>query len=127
MLNWTHRIRRFVPALLVGAALLTSGGALYAASLDNDSTSIIDLSDSTTVDDTWERTFPSMAKLTLQEAIQIALVQAPGQVVEAELEKEDGYWVYEIAVVESTGAMTEVTIDAEHGAVLEIELEADDD
>ena len=52
----------------------------------------------------------------------------PGQVRETELENEDGKMVYEIEIIAAAdGKEMEVEIDAETGAVLEVEAEDDDD
>jgi len=42
----------------------------------------------------------------------------PGQVIEVELEQEDGRWIYEIKVLKAGGALVKLEIDARDGAVL---------
>ena len=73
---------------------------------------------------------PAAKAPTLSEeaAIEIALAEVPGQVRETELENEDGKMVYEIEIIAAAdGKEMEVEIDAETGAVLEVEAEDDDD
>ena len=45
----------------------------------------------------------------------------PGEIIDVEFEKEDGIWVYEIYVVDKSGSLLEVLIDARTGSVLGIE------
>ncbi|HZR47121.1 MAG TPA: PepSY domain-containing protein [Candidatus Manganitrophaceae bacterium] len=61
------------------------------------------------------------AKITLQEAIQTALGQAPGAVHEAKLDEEDGSLLYEVSIVREDRSMAEVKVDAQSGRVLKIE------
>ena len=67
------------------------------------------------------------AKLSMEEAIAKAKTQFPGQVLEAELEREHGQAVYEIEIAGTTGAVTEVKVDEQSGEVLSSEIEDDDD
>lgn len=60
-------------------------------------------------------------------AIEIALAEVPGEITETELEREDGKLVYEFEIIAAAdGKEMEVEIDAETGAVLEVEAEDDD-
>ena len=63
------------------------------------------------------------AKISQEQAQNIALAQVPGgKVKEAELEREHGklVWSFDIATADSRHVM-DVEIDAETGAVLEVE------
>ena len=63
------------------------------------------------------------AKISQEQAQKIALAQVPGgKVKEAELEREHGklVWSFDIATADSRQVM-DVEIDAETGAVLEVE------
>ncbi|MGL1834316.1 PepSY domain-containing protein [Rhodocyclaceae bacterium SMB388] len=44
----------------------------------------------------------------------------PGQVIEVELERDDGMWLYEVKLIRSGGALVELEIDARNGDVLRI-------
>jgi uncharacterized membrane protein YkoI len=67
-------------------------------------------------------------KKTLAEAEALALQAVPGTVVEAELEKEHGRWVYSVEIRPATrGPEVEVLIDADSGATVAIEEDDDDD
>lgn len=78
-------------------------------------------------DDEMEEDDESVASETVslseQEAIDTATAEAGGTVAEVELESEDGTPVYEIELVASGGAETEVTVHANDGTVLNTETE----
>ncbi|QAU35073.1 PepSY domain-containing protein [Janthinobacterium sp. 17J80-10] len=44
--------------------------------------------------------------------------QYPGQVMEVELERDDGIWVYEIKVLRPSGALLKLKVDGRSGSVL---------
>ena len=66
------------------------------------------------------------AKVTIDQAIKTASEKAPGTIVEAELEKKHGKTVWEIEVIGSDGAVTEVHIDAASGEVIDTEMKKDE-
>jgi len=57
------------------------------------------------------------------QAIKTASEKVPGKVVEAELEKKHGTLVWEVEVVTAENKVMEVHIDAESGAVIDVEEE----
>ena len=57
------------------------------------------------------------------EAIQIALGYVPGEVIKFELDTEQGILVYEITIRTYDGMYYEIKIDANTGALIEIERE----
>ena len=59
--------------------------------------------------------------LPLVKILAIAGQQVPGDVIEVELEDEQGALVYEIKILTSTGRVREVKIDARTGKVVSIE------
>ena len=63
------------------------------------------------------------AKVTIDQAIKTALEKVPGKVVEAELEKKHDTLVWEVEVVTAENKVMEVHIDAESGAVIDVEEE----
>ena len=63
------------------------------------------------------------AKVTIDEAIKTASEKVPGKVVEAELEKKHNTLVWEVEVVTAENKVMEVHIDAESGAVIDVEEE----
>ena len=63
------------------------------------------------------------AKVTIDQAIKTASEKVPGKVVEAELEKKHNTLVWEVEVVTAENKVMEVHIDAESGAVIDVEEE----
>jgi uncharacterized membrane protein YkoI len=63
------------------------------------------------------------AKVTIDQAIKMALEKVAGKVVEAELEKKHDKLVWEVEVVTAENKVMEVHIDAESGAVIDVEEE----
>ena len=65
--------------------------------------------------------------LPLSEILAAATAVRPGRVIEIDLERDDGRWVYELELVSPQGRLYEMEIDAASGTVLEVEHEKDDD
>ena len=63
------------------------------------------------------------AKVTIDQAMKTTTEKIPGKVVEAELEKKHGMLVWEVEVVTAENKVMEVHIDAESGAVIDVEEE----
>jgi len=61
------------------------------------------------------------AKVTIDQAIKTAVEKVPGKVVEAELEKKHDTLVWEVEVVTTENKVREVHINAESGAVIDVE------
>lgn len=56
--------------------------------------------------------------LPLRTVLEQVERQYPGQVMEVELEREDGRWVYEIKLLRTGGELLKLEIDARNGRVL---------
>jgi uncharacterized membrane protein YkoI len=56
--------------------------------------------------------------LPLREILQRIERDTPGQVIEVELEREGGRWVYEIKLLAAGGAIVELEVDARDATVL---------
>lgn len=52
--------------------------------------------------------------------------QAPGQVLEVELEQEDGRWIYELKLLQPGGQLVKLEIDAATGKLLAIRRRKDE-
>lgn len=63
------------------------------------------------------------AKVTIDQAIKTASEKVSGKVIEAELEKKHDKLVWEVEVVTAENKVMEVHIDAETGAVIDVEEE----
>jgi hypothetical protein len=69
---------------------------------------------------------PAWAKLSFEEALKLALAQAPGKVLHGELELIDGGLVYSFGIVTKDKKLLEVEIDAGNGKVLATDLGSDE-
>ncbi|WP_396269434.1 PepSY domain-containing protein [Ideonella sp.] len=89
---------------LLCACLLAAGGALASS------------------DDDHEQARRAVARgevLPLKQVLQHLEKQRPGgQVLEVELEKEEGLWVYEIKQLETGGLIVKLKLDAKTGVLL---------
>ena len=56
--------------------------------------------------------------LTIVQIYDLARKAVPGRVLEAELEREHGRWVYELKILDTAGRVYELKLDAATGAVL---------
>jgi uncharacterized membrane protein YkoI len=56
--------------------------------------------------------FPDLAKISLQEAIELACSQAPGRAIGAKLDEKHGHLVYKIEIVSDDRNVRKVRIDA---------------
>lgn len=63
------------------------------------------------------------AKVTIDQAIKTASEKVSGKVIEAELEQKHNKLVWEVEVVTADNKLMEVHIDAETGAVIDVEEE----
>lgn len=63
------------------------------------------------------------AKVSIEQAIQTASEKVSGKVIEAELERKHKTLVWEVEVVTPEHKIVEVHIDAESGAVIDVEEE----
>jgi|SRR5262245_11664202 len=63
------------------------------------------------------------AKVTIDQAIKTASEKVAGKVVEAELEMQHDKIIWEVEVVTAENKVMEVHIDAESGAVIDVEEE----
>ena len=56
--------------------------------------------------------------LTMIEILRRIRPQAPGRVLDTELEHEHGRWIYEIKFLDPQGRLYELEIDAQNGQIL---------
>jgi uncharacterized membrane protein YkoI len=59
--------------------------------------------------------------LPLEQIVERARAAKPGEIIETELEREQGRYVYEVEILDSAGQVWEVKLDARTGELLEIE------
>ena len=56
--------------------------------------------------------------LPLQEVLEKVQRSHPGELLEVELERDDGRWVYELKLLQSGGRLLRLDVDAKTAAVL---------
>lgn len=59
----------------------------------------------------------------LTEILAKASAEVPGDVVEVELEREHGRWIYELKIISPDGRLLEVEMDASDASLVEVEQE----
>jgi uncharacterized membrane protein YkoI len=57
----------------------------------------------------------------LSEVLAIVRAKIPGEIVEIELDREDGIWVYEIKILTSSGRRRKVEVNAQTLAIIKID------
>lgn len=67
------------------------------------------------------------AKITMEQAREIALKRMPGTIAEGELEKEKGKLVYSFDIRVENGKIMEVWVDAKDGKILRADEDTEDD
>jgi len=67
--------------------------------------------------------FPSIAKISMDQAVKQALASVQGQVLKTELEDENGFLVYGVEVVTADKDIMGVKVDAGTGEVLAVDKE----
>ena len=65
--------------------------------------------------------------LPLSDILAVVEAAHAGRVIELELDRDDGMWIYELEVLTPEGQIYEMEIDAATGDVLEIERDREDD
>ncbi|MBH0203996.1 MAG: PepSY domain-containing protein [Nitrospira sp.] len=63
------------------------------------------------------------AKVTIEQAVKTASEKVSGTIIEAELEKKHNKLVWEVEVITAENKVLEVLIDADSGAVIDVEEE----
>lgn len=56
--------------------------------------------------------------LSMEAVLQHAGAVQPGELIEAELEREDGRYVYELKIIDAEGRLHKLELDAQSGDVL---------
>jgi uncharacterized membrane protein YkoI len=65
------------------------------------------------------------AKVTIDQAIKTASEKMQGTVIEAELEKKHDKVIWEVEVYAADGRVSEIHVDADSGAVIDVEEKKD--
>jgi ABC-type glycerol-3-phosphate transport system substrate-binding protein len=110
--------RLSIVTVILLAALMAFGGISVSAQQAYQKGSIRIKSD--------EAGFAEMAKISMDSAINAALKEAPGNVLTADLENEDGYLVYEIEIAKADHQIVDVKVDAGNGMILKVDHDQKD-
>ncbi len=94
-------------AMLLAVGTLAVGGTAYGDEKDKDR----------------KVEMAAAAKVTIDEAVKTASENVSGKIIEAELEKKHKKLVWEVEVVTAENKVMEVHIDADTGAVIDVEEE----
>ncbi|MCL4745972.1 MAG: PepSY domain-containing protein [Burkholderiaceae bacterium] len=97
--------RRFVAVAAACALLLAAVGGQLAARDARDR-------------DRARRALEAGEILPLRTILERVSVEYPGRVIEVELEREDGRWVYEIKLLRAGGSLVRLEVDARDGTTL---------
>ncbi len=98
------------PLLLAGASLF-SGGLVAETTTGTIPTKNVN-----------KKEYVNLAKISLQDAIAAALEKSPGKAVDAELDSENGFLVYEVKIV-SADKKVKVRVDAGDKSILRVKEE----
>ena len=60
------------------------------------------------------------SRISIEDAMGIAMEQIPGEIVKVELDTEDGLLVYEVDIMTAQGIKYEMEIDAQTGRIVKI-------
>ena len=107
---------RLTPAALcgwlcIGLVLLVSPSSVMADDIDHDD--VLALTEQGVI-------------LPLQPLISDALGRYPGRFLEAELERDDGRYIYELEIVTHDQRVIELEYDAVSGTLLDVDIDEDD-
>ena len=97
----------FALAMLLAAGTLAVGGTAYGDEKEKNG----------------KAEMAATAKVTIDQAIKTASDKVAGKVIEAELEKKHNKLVWEVEIVTAENKVMEVHIDADSGAVIDVEEE----
>ena len=60
------------------------------------------------------------SRISIEDAMSIALEQIPGEIVKVELDTENGLLVYEVDIMTAQGIKYEMEIDAQTGRIVKV-------
>ncbi|WP_244950514.1 PepSY domain-containing protein [Psychrobacillus lasiicapitis] len=65
-----------------------------------------------------------MQRITIEQAMQVARRQVPGQVIHVDLDMENGLLVYEVFISTAEGRVYQVDVNAKTGVIVDIDQES---
>lgn len=61
--------------------------------------------------------------LPLDQVLSVIRDRVPGEIVEIELEREEDRWIYEVEIIDQSGRMRDVLVDAKNAEIIGTENE----
>jgi uncharacterized membrane protein YkoI len=111
---------------LIGCTALVTGATLSSMSFAKQNASEVK-SGTIQIQKENEADFPTMARISPEQAVQQALNTVQGQVLKTELQNENGFLVYGVEVVTADKSIMEVKVDAGSGQVLAVDHDKADE
>ncbi len=99
---------RFLAPLLAMAVLCSAAGSMPARASDAHD------------HDRARRALEAGEVIPLRNIIERVEQTHPGQIIEIELERDDGRWLYELKLLRADGSMARLLVDAKDGSVLSV-------
>ena len=65
----------------------------------------------------WNQSYNRYSRISIEDAISIAMTQIPGEVTKAELDTENGRLVFEVDIITWQGIEYDMDIDAQTGRI----------
>lgn len=63
------------------------------------------------------------SRISIEDAMDIAREQVPGEIVKVELEESRGILIYEVDIINAQGIQYEIDIDARTGRILNMKVD----
>jgi len=106
---------RFLTSLFAMVALWSAAGSMPAWASDAHD------------HDRARRALEAGEVIPLRNIIERVELAHPGQIIEIELERDDGRWLYELKLLRADGSMAKLLVDARDGRVLSVTGRRTDD
>ena len=103
-------LKKFVAALVIVGALAVGAYVVQAKFSESDNAEAV-----------------MQAKVSMINAIEIALLKVPGYAIEAEFESDDGKILWEVEILATNKEVYELEIDATSGKVVNQKKDEDDE
>ena len=108
---------------LIFVVEVDTGNGITEIEIDTSNGDVIEVEEE---DDDEDGINHTLVGITLEQAIDIATAEVPGDLIEAELDNENNMLLYEVAIGTADGVL-DVKLDAEDGTVIKIETDDDED
>ena len=111
---------------IIGSGALIAGIAIVGTSLANSKDSAA-YAGTIRIENHSKAEFPSMAKISMVQAVRTALDSVQGQILKTEIEDHNGFLVYGVEVVTPNKTIMDIKVDAGTGKVLSMDKDKGDE